>query len=277
MSIKGIRALLNLAKCSTLALRAMRQHPVDLVFGTGGYSSAPVMFAARKANVPHVIHEQNSVPGRTQLLAARTATRVCTVFFSSASYFPKDKTVRTGMPVRAIFREISTERNESVFVTGGSQGSARLNAVVGEIRTQTDGLKWVHVVGKGNRGSASSDRYQIHDFLDSEGMARAMASCMTCVCRSGAGTLSEIVATRSRGIFVPLPTSFGNHQYVNAKELADGHATILLEERDLTTATLLAAIERSRNYEVNEEVYSKWDCPRATQDIVDILELSVAK
>jgi UDP-N-acetylglucosamine--N-acetylmuramyl-(pentapeptide) pyrophosphoryl-undecaprenol N-acetylglucosamine transferase len=272
-SVKGVIAASRMLFASVNAFRAMLKHKPDRVFGTGGYSSAPVMIAARKAGVTHVIHEQNSIPGRTQLIASRTATKVCTVFHASTAKFSKDKVVRTGMPVRQAFRNRFLERYDKVFVTGGSQGSTLLNQVVLEAaETEMSPWDWVYVVGKGKE-TRPFKCYTSHPFLSGEEMAAEMGSCRVCVCRSGAGTIAELVATRTLSILVPYRFAFGNHQAVNAEELSSlGVATVIREE-DLNSSILIDRIMSTQSVSTDQiKAFASWDVPDATERILGVLE-----
>lgn len=275
-TLEGVKAALQLLICSSQVVAAMRKAKPDMVFGTGGYSSAPLMLAVKRLKVPHVIHEQNSVPGRTQLMAAKTARAVCTVFLASAKYFDRANLVRTGMPVRRAFYGTRTKRNRKVLVTGGSQGSARINECVRQLSERDYEIS--HVVGRGRLQVLGTSLYVQHEFLDADAMAGEMSSCSVCVSRSGAGTVSELVATRTPAILIPYPQAFGNHQVANAKEMEDIGIASTLAENELSTESLSTRILEflGGEFTVDEERCAEWDAPDATANIVKILEDVVA-
>ena len=285
VSIRGARSVIKLLVASSAVTKSLRGDPPNVILGTGGYSSAPVMLAAKKCRLPTVIHEQNSVPGRTQLMAAKTAFRVCTVFEGSAKRFGSATVVRTGMPVRSEFRAATNRQGTQILVMGGSQGSQTLNeealATAGVLRPGS--IEWFHITGKENfehvklasRELPSNVPYSVEAYLDGKEMAAAMAGASVAVCRSGAGTIAELAATRVPSVLVPYKFAFGDHQRVNAEEMtALGGATIVAQD-NLTPQTLSSALEKWLDdpaaCQSAGDALARWDLPDAAERILAIM------
>jgi UDP-N-acetylglucosamine--N-acetylmuramyl-(pentapeptide) pyrophosphoryl-undecaprenol N-acetylglucosamine transferase len=293
---RGVRAALRLLKSQRMAASEMRAFQADVVFSTGGYSSAPVAAAARALRVPYVIHEQNTVPGRTNRILGQTAAAVCTVFESSRDFFPPGRTHVTGLPIR---RELRASAQGSlplthsiqkaapiVLVMGGSQGSEAINdiALATAVRMSSTPVQWLHITGAKlfERTIASKDKmavradYTVKAYLDAAEMASALFSCSLAVCRSGAGTLAELAAFRKPSILVPYPHAFGDHQRLNALEFERMGAAEVLPQAELRAANLesriLGWLRRPERIEAAERSLAAWDKPGAADDILGILE-----
>jgi UDP-N-acetylglucosamine--N-acetylmuramyl-(pentapeptide) pyrophosphoryl-undecaprenol N-acetylglucosamine transferase len=297
-SLKGLKGLFDLFMASRKAASDLSKLRPDVVFSTGGYSSAPVVMATSRLKIPLVIHEQNSAPGRTNLRAARSAACVCTVFQSAESHFPGVKVVRTGMPIRATLREGShgdlpfhegvEDDRKVVLVMGGSQGAAALNdiALTTAMRMAGSGVRWIHLTGVKHFEAAMAAReklpveqdYDIQAFLDAEGMRWALGAASLAVCRSGAGTISELAAYRIPAIFVPFPNSYADHQTKNAKEIADLGGGALIPQDRLEPVSLEGAI---LSWVTNpakclsaQKALSGWDIVESVSRILNELELA---
>lgn len=293
---RGARAAWRLLMARRSALGSLSEFGADVVLSTGGYASAPVVSAARSLRVPYVIHEQNTIPGRTNRILGQNAFCVCTVFESTSRYFPEDRTVVTGLPIR---RELRASAQGSlplthslskaapiVLVMGGSQGSEAINdmALATAVRMASTPVQWLHITGAKlfERTIASQSKmavradYTVKAYLDAAEMASALFSCSLAVCRSGAGTLAELAAFRKPSILVPYPRAFADHQTANAREFQDMGAADVVPQTELRAATLEAKIEgwlsdRSR-VEGAESALAAWDKPGAAAAILGILE-----
>jgi UDP-N-acetylglucosamine--N-acetylmuramyl-(pentapeptide) pyrophosphoryl-undecaprenol N-acetylglucosamine transferase len=278
------------------ASRSLVGFQPDVVFSTGGYASAPVVSAAKSLRVPYVIHEQNSVPGRTNRILGQSATCVCTVFESTAQFFPNGRARHTGLPIRKELRQSAQGRLPMthsiakaapiVLVMGGSQGSAAINdmALATAVRMSTTPVQWLHVTGAKHfeQTIASKDKmavrsdYTVKAYLDADEMASALFSCSLAVCRSGAGTLAELAAFRKPSILVPFPTAFGGHQRLNALEFEKIGAAEVVEQSGLRAAVLETKIEGwlqdAGRRDRAAESLAAWDKPDAAERILGILE-----
>lgn len=260
VSVSGVRgkgfaawfaAPFNLAQAVRQALAVMRRRNPVVVLGAGGFVSGPGGLAAWIARRPLVIHEQNAIAGMTNRVLARFARRVLEAFPKS---FPDGVRADTvGNPVRREIVKIAPPEQRfaardgalQVLIVGGSQGAARLNAVVPAALALIDaGLRprIVHQAGERHVETAR-EAYRKHGvegevsaFIDD--MAAAYATADLVICRSGALTVSEIAAAGLPAIFVPFPAAVDDHQTRNARFLVDGGAALLIAERDLTPERL---------------------------------------
>ncbi len=238
------------------SLRVIRRHRPVVVLGAGGFVSGPGGVAAWLTRRPLVIHEQNAVAGMTNRILARLARRVLAAFPSS--FPPGTRAELVGNPVR---REIVALPPPAprfaqrrgvlrLLVFGGSQGAARLNAVVPAALAMIDAARRPQVIHQaGERHLAQArDMYAKHDveadvraFIDD--MAQAYGWADLVVCRSGALTVAEVAAAGLPAIFVPFAAAVDDHQTLNAKFLVDAQAAITISEKALTPLRLETELE----------------------------------
>ncbi|MFN8062934.1 MAG: undecaprenyldiphospho-muramoylpentapeptide beta-N-acetylglucosaminyltransferase [Vicinamibacterales bacterium] len=232
-----------------------RRHP-DVVVGVGGYSSGPLVGCAALRRIRTLVLEQNAVPGLTNRLLAGVVDAAAVTFESTSRYFGGRAFV-SGNPVRQSFWRTAVEApvdaaapGGRVLVFGGSQGARAVNrAVVDALPLLARRVPPPHVthqtgeadladVRRAYERSALPSRVDafMHD-LDDE-MARADVV----VCRAGATTLAEVAAAGRAAILIPLPTATDDHQRRNASVLAEADAAVLLDERDLTGASLATVV-----------------------------------
>lgn len=299
-SPKGWKALMNLARAMLQARTVLKEGNPDAVFSTGGYSSAPVVRAAITLGIPFVLHEQNAVPGRSNLLSAKRAKAVATTFHAAAAHFAQlnvgrggssPEIVRTGLPVRLDLREKAMERNLTmdaypmrVLVVGGSQGAASVNEASLQAATRmTKDIRWLHVTGKKHfetiyhtyekLGLASI--YEVKAYLEGPEMAEAYSEASVVVGRSGAGTLSELAAFGLPSILVPYPHSHANHQHENAQEFASMGAASLIPQGELGAArleeSLLSWLDSGPARDSAQDALAGWDRPDAAAAIMGLL------
>jgi UDP-N-acetylglucosamine--N-acetylmuramyl-(pentapeptide) pyrophosphoryl-undecaprenol N-acetylglucosamine transferase len=234
------------------ALAIVRRTKPDVVLGTGGYVSAPVVVAAWLTRRPVILQEQNAVPGLTNRMLARVADEVHVAFTESRGWFArKDRLKLTGNPVRrvilsgdrkqALARFGLSEQLPTVFVFGGSRGAKRITEAalqaMRDLRSSLD-AQWILQTGKEDFNAAKTEAeaagaravimpyvIQIHE---------AYAAADLVVCRAGAMTLAEIAAVGVPAILVPFPYSAYDHQVKNAESLAERGAAILIKDEELT-------------------------------------------
>lgn len=293
-SLATLRIAFHLLRATTLAKAALKRFRPDVVFSTGGYSSAPVVAAARSRRVPYVLHEQNTVPGRVNRMFASSAAAVAVVFRTGHERFAPVKVVRTGMPIRRELRDciqgrlgfsqVSQDPSPIVLVLGGSQGAARLNdmALATATRMARHQIQWLHVTGPDGyhatleslRKLAIQSRYEARAYLEAEEMAAALFSCTLVFGRSG-GSLAELAAFRKPSVLVPYPFSMGDHQRFNALEFQEMGAALMIENSDLTPATLesriLLWLENAAMRERASRALAEWDIPDATDRIMGLI------
>lgn len=278
-TVRGLKAAIRLLRAQVAATRYLRVDPPRMVFSTGGYASAPVVAAARKLGIPYVLHEQNSVAGRTNRMLSRQAVAVATVFHATAEHFPGAKVIRMGMPVRREIRLAASEMVDPplVLVMGGSQGATALNEAAMKA-AQGSGLRWLHITGPTHvdsvRRAAPSVDYEVKAFLQVDEMAEALAQCSVAFCRSGAGTIAELAARRIPSVLVPYPHAFGDHQRFNAKEIASLGGATVLEQSALSPESVQTAIRfwlEGENRTKAIDALADWDVPDATERLVSLI------
>ena len=279
---------------SLLKLRLLfKEFSPQLVIGTGGYASAiPLLMATRqKPSVPIVLQEQNSYPGLTTRWFARQANLICSAFNMDNKNL-NERVILTGNPIRnniingnkslAIKEYCLIENKKTIFVFGGSQGSAFLNKSIANIIKSFD-FNAIQVLWQtGDKEYQKykkyiNDKVKVVPFIND--MANAYALSDLVVCRSGALTLSEVTICGKPSILIPFAAAAGNHQLKNAKTLFDAGAAILLEEKGLTTKKLLIAINQliSNKKQLNKMSTASKSLgkPNATKTIVDhIMEIT---
>tara|TARA_B100001079_G_scaffold258887_1_gene257528 strand:+ start:74 stop:1207 length:1134 start_codon:yes stop_codon:yes gene_type:complete len=277
------RIISSLLKIRTL----FKDFKPELVIGTGGYASAlPLLMATmQKTSIPIILQEQNSFPGITTRWFANKASLICIAFKINDKNL-KHKIVLTGNPIRnnivlgekslALKEHNLDERKKTVFVFGGSQGSAFLNKSMEKIINRFNGIS-VQILWQtgdneyNNYKKYMSDSIKVTPFIND--MASAYALSDLVVCRSGALTLSEVTACGKPSILIPFAAAAGNHQLKNAKILYDTGASILFEEKDLNHDNLFNKINHLVNNKVKLDEMSSASKtlgkPNATKIIVD--------
>jgi UDP-N-acetylglucosamine--N-acetylmuramyl-(pentapeptide) pyrophosphoryl-undecaprenol N-acetylglucosamine transferase len=237
----------------------------DVVVATGGFVSVPTALAAAARRRRLLVHEQVAVPGLANRLIARVADRVAITFEVSAPAFPARKVVVTGNPVRPELTAGDPKRAFAgfgldpavplVYVTGGAQGSHRINRVVGAaLAPLVGGCQLVHQCGTNEYGDAAwlaaqaealppgaRTRYRVVPFV-TDALADLYAAAALVVGRAGAGTVSELCAVGRPAVLIPLPGARGDEQTANARILADAGAAVLLPDRDLSPERLVGTV-----------------------------------
>lgn len=262
ISVQGLRgkglagwlvAPWRVLRAAAQALSVLRRVRPDVVLGMGGYASGPGGVAARALGTGLVIHEQNAVPGLTNRLLARLATRVLEAF--SGSFPASARAVHTGNPVRAdiaALPEPATPGHAALrlLVLGGSQGARALNEVLPAALAMLHPdvqLEVRHQAGERNLADAR-DAYARHSvavepiaFIDD--MAASYDWADLVLCRAGAMTVAELAAAGVASILVPFPYAVDDHQSANARMLSDAGAAVLIPESELRPAGLTRLLE----------------------------------
>jgi UDP-N-acetylglucosamine--N-acetylmuramyl-(pentapeptide) pyrophosphoryl-undecaprenol N-acetylglucosamine transferase len=257
---KGARARLEGLLALPLALAdsigILGRHAPRTVVGVGGYASGPLVATAWARRIPTVIHEQNAVPGLTNRLLARIATRIATGTEAGASCLGG---VAVGNPVRGEFFEApslgarETPRRMRLLVVGGSQGAAILNRLVPGALARVDaaGVRFaaIHQTGKGRAADVAA-AYGRHAFSVSavspvefvDDMAKAYADTDLIVARAGAMTVAEIAAAGRPAVLVPFEGATHGHQEANARALEAQGAAVVLTEAQATEQSVGDAV-----------------------------------
>lgn len=257
--LAAARALAKAAVSTVEALRFLRSLKPDGVIGSGSYSSAPVVAAARLMGIRTAILEQNALPGLTNRTLGRFVDRVYISFEESRRFFPGGRTILSGNPVRRdiIMKLEDRSRAErfSILVFGGSQGATAINAAfLDAIEFLTDiwsGLRVVHQTGQEGFEAAEAAyrrknlKVEVTRFIEEMGEAYNAADLV--VCRAGATSLAEITAAGLPSILIPYPFASDDHQRVNARALEKAGAAVMISQDGLTGAVLAGEIRRLFN------------------------------
>ncbi len=285
-----IKNMLRLPFGFIQAFQLVGKHRPTVALGVGGYSSGPVLLAARLRGVPTAIHEQNAYPGLTNRLAARFVKAVAVAFADAAPRLKRNDAVVTGNPVRKEFLEVrppttDNRQRRRLLISGGSQGSRILNdAIIGALlflAKLKDQLQIVHQTGpkeldkvrEAYRSSAFSDA-RVVPYLDP--IVDEIAASDLVVCRAGAMTIGELAAIGRPAIFVPFAAATNNHQELNARFVERAGGGVVITEAELTPERLAAAItalvtDRQKLAQMAAAAHGI-ATPDATKKIVDLLE-----
>ncbi|MBF1360890.1 MAG: undecaprenyldiphospho-muramoylpentapeptide beta-N-acetylglucosaminyltransferase [Mogibacterium diversum] len=244
------------------AINVMKQFKPDLVVSTGSFVSVPVVLAAKALKIPVYIHEQNAYPGVANKLLSKYARRVFLGFEAARKYFPSEKVVYTGNPVRNEFGEQNRDLARSelgiaqddfvVLIFGGSLGAETINDIgLAIINKYGDDRNVTILFGTGkdyyehvnNRlkvgGKEVSPNVRLMPYISE--MAKMLSASNVIICRSGALSTAEVTMAGRAAIFIPSPNVTGDHQYYNAKAVADnGGAVLITEDGDVELRVLNA-------------------------------------
>ena len=272
---KNFSVIIKLYKSMRLARQIVKDFQPDIAIGVGGYASGPTLKAAQKAGVPTLVQEQNSYAGVTNKMLAGKADRICVAYDGMQRFFPADKIILTGNPVRKnLFDGISdpAKARESfgldperttVLVVGGSLGARTLNeALEAGIRTLIEnGVQVIWQTGKnfGNRASVAAKGLKgavVTEFITDMGAAYAAADLV--VSRAGAGSISELQLLGKPCILVPSPNVAEDHQTKNALALVNKNAAILVSDAEavqtLVPTVLATAKDKKRLSEMAQNI-----------------------
>lgn len=268
--LKNIEVMKKLSKGNKQARKIIKTFEPDVVIGTGGYVCGPVVRAAHKLGVRTYTHEQNAFPGVTNRLLEKYVEHIFLGFEEAQKYFKhKEKHILSGNPVRSAFfkadahecrKKLGFSQNDFILlVFGGSQGAGRINKAMLSVIEAVNGMGDIQVcmaTGKryydailaelqNERGLTLADNIHILEYINN--MEEYLAASDLVLSRSGALTVAEVTVCGKAAIFIPSPIVTGNHQYYNAKSVADHGGALLLEEKDLDNEKLIASILRLKN------------------------------
>ena len=259
---------LNVPAGMVAAFRLLRRLQPGVVFGTGGFVAVPVVIAAAAARVPIVIHEQTAAAGLANRIAARFARKIAVSWEDGSSVFPAEKVVLTGNPLRPELR--SGSRADAVarfgldpsvpilYVTGGAQGSMRINRAVGEALPVL--LEHTQIIHQCGSNAATNDRrwledrrarlpaelvrrYTVMPFVGAE-LGDVYAAASLVVARAGAGTVNECCQLGVPAIYIPLPSASRDEQTANARLVERAGGCVMVRQSALKPERLLERIRQ---------------------------------
>lgn len=248
---KNLKVLVKLFKSLRMAKRVLKEFNPDVVVGVGGYASGPVLRQAGNMRIPTLIQEQNSYAGVTNKLLAKKASTICVAYDGMEKYFPAEKIIKTGNPVRQNYDNLQRLRNEAlaffglkkefpvITVLGGSLGAGSINNSLSENinKLRDSDCQWIWQTGKLYYENVNAlvsvsfnENISVHEFINR--MDYAYAASDIIVSRAGAGTISELCLVGKPVILIPSPNVAEDHQTRNARALSDTNAALLLPDKD---------------------------------------------
>ena len=278
---------LKLASSMWNSFKIIKSFKPDVVIGTGGFASGAVLKVASMLNIPTVIQEQNSYPGITNKLLAKRANKICVAYENLERFFPKDKMILTGNPVRQDLINVASKseaityfnldaNKNTLLVLGGSLGARRINQLIEKeldfLLSQNIQIIWQ--CGKLYLNDYSKynekENVQVVAFIDRMDLVYAAADVV--ISRSGASSVSELCIVGKPTIFIPSPNVSEDHQTKNAKAISDKNGAILIRESELETQfeTVFSDLisSESKQAELSQNI-KKLAKPNATKDIVE--------
>ena len=291
--LKMFTFFIRLMKSAALARKIVKDFQPEIAIGVGGYASGPLLRAAAKKGIPTLIQEQNSYAGITNKLLGKKVNSICVAYDKMARFFPKDKIVFSGNPVRENLMNKLPDRNDSiayfklnqtdkiVLIVGGSLGARSINnAVLNNI--EKIAKKDVQFIWQ--TGAIYYDRIQaelegkiprtvhIHKFITRMDYAYSAANLV--ISRAGAGTISELCLVGKPTILVPSPNVAEDHQTKNAMALVEKDAALIIKDADIDSKMIEALEiikddEKCSQLSKNIRILAK---PEATATIVDEVE-----
>lgn len=290
LSLKNLAFPFKLLQSLLAAGKIVKRFRPNVVIGTGGYASGPTLYMASLKKIPSLIQEQNSYPGITNRLLAKKADRICVAYDGLERYFPPEKIIKTGNPVRQDLLDIEGKRKEALehfgldpdrktlVVIGGSLGAKVINETLAKHLDELlgTGLQIVWQTGKlyyeRFRELGEREGVQIREFIQKMDLLYAAADLI--ISRAGAGTISELCIVGKPVIFIPSPNVAEDHQTKNALSVVERDAAVMIRETELEnfmpTLLDLAGDEKKRSrLSLN---IKKLALPDATLRIADEVE-----
>lgn len=290
LSLKNLAFPIKLMSSLAKSRKIIKSFKPDIVIGTGGFASGPLLRVAISKGIPTLIQEQNSLPGITNKILAKYADKICAAYEKVKEYFPPEKTIITGNPVRQDLLEVNQLRDEAlehfqlskdkktVLVIGGSLGARRINKLIQTFlnRFKQEDVQLIWQSGKlyyEEYKKYDSETIRVKEFLNRMDLAYAAADVI--ISRAGAGSVSELCIVGKPVLFIPSPNVAENHQAKNAMAIMEKHAALMITEEELNERfdpcffNLLKDEKTMKRYSEN---IKKLALPNATSDIVDEVE-----
>ena len=267
--------------------KIIKKFKPNVVVGTGGFASGPLLQMANMLDIPTVIQEQNSFPGITNKLLSKKANKICVAYENLERFFPKEKMILTGNPVRQDLIDIGSKREEAIqyfnldankktlLVLGGSLGARRVNQLIEKELDNflSQDVQVIWQCGKlyfEDYKKYNSNAVQVLAFIDRMDLVYAAADIV--ISRAGASSVSELCIVGKPVIFIPSPNVAEDHQTKNAKSVVDKKGGIMLKESELDSQFSLvfeALLKDPGKQEQLSKNIKQLALPNATKEIVD--------
>ncbi len=257
--IRNVKAAYYYINARSNAKKLLKEFKPDVVIGTGGYVSAPILLSAARLGIKTVTHESNSLPGMTTKLLSKNVDKVFVVDEAAVKRLPvQENAIVTGNPLRNNIpiedraearKRLGLKDGITILSFGGSLGANKITEAVVELlkwENEVGGINHIHGYGGNGREMFDSlmereqvkrtDRMILKEYIDN--MYTCMCAADIIVSRAGAMTLTELKAIGRASILIPFPQAAENHQYYNALSMVDSGAAILIEDKDLEKTKL---------------------------------------
>lgn len=275
--------------------KILKNFKPDVVIGTGGFASGPLLKVANFLDIPTVIQEQNSYPGITNKLLSKKAATICVAYENLERFFPKEKMILTGNPVRQDLIDVESKREEAILhfklnpnqktilVLGGSLGARRINQLIekelNHLLAQQVQIIWQ--CGKlylDDYSKYNSGQVQVVAFIERMDLVYAAADFV--ISRAGASSVSELCIVGKPVIFIPSPNVAEDHQTKNAQAIVDKKGAIMIKEAALDdefSIVIEALLKDKGKQQLLGDNIKKLALPQATVQIVDAIEKLIKK
>ena len=290
LTLKNLMFPFKLISSLLKASKIIRRFRPDVVIGTGGFASGPTLRIASGKGIPCVLQEQNSYAGITNKLLKDKVAKICVAYDGMENFFPSDKIVMTGNPVRSDLVTIKINKSEALdyfgldtqkstlLILGGSLGARRINELIAQKLDYFNslGIQLIWQCGKlyiEEYKEHESETVKVFDFLNR--MDYAYTAADSIISRAGAGSVSELCIVGKPTLFIPSPNVAEDHQTKNAHALVDKNAAIMLKETELeekfenTFSNLYQNEDEQKALGANMKELAR---PNATLSIVDEVE-----
>ena len=307
VSVKSMPRALNpkffwwgvkLVKAILYSIRYIKKYKPNAVFATGGYVSAPMVFACQITHTPYMMHDCDAMPGLVTRKLSRRAKYVTLAFEKAKKYIPNRRTIVTGNPIREQFKTLSQEQaiqelnldksKLTLAVMGGSQGAKSINTAAVELLkelSQELGVQVIFQTGKKNYEEITEYLKQLYPAWEQDknlivrpyfdNMIYVLKAADIVISRAGSLSISEICASNAAPILVPYPHAAADHQRKNAKFLLENGACIYIEdgelEPNLLRNTIVELINKPIKISYLKQNASYLAKPNATKEIADLI------
>ncbi|MCG9970210.1 undecaprenyldiphospho-muramoylpentapeptide beta-N-acetylglucosaminyltransferase [Christiangramia crocea] len=289
-SLKNFIFPFKLMSSLSKSRKIIKKFKPDVVIGTGGFASGPLLRVAMSKGIPTLIQEQNSLPGITNRILAKYADTICAAYEKVKEVFPPERTKITGNPVRQDLLNVNELREEgiryfklskekkTVLVLGGSLGAKRINKLIETYlkKFQQENIQLIWQIGKlyfEDYKKYESANVRTREFINRMDLAYAAADVI--ISRAGAGSVSELCIVGKPVLFIPSPNVAENHQAKNAKAVTEHDAALMIEEDELTERfepSFFSLLSDERSMERFAVNIRNLALPNATSAIVDEVE-----
>ena len=291
LSLKNFIFPIKLLASLLRSLFIIKNNKPDVVIGTGGFASGPILYSASLFGIPTLIQEQNSYPGITNKILAKRASKICVAYDNLDRFFDKNKLILTGNPVRSDLQNLAIdsvgaalkfgleENKKTLLIIGGSNGSREINKLIFNNLNLFESLNiqllWQcgKIYFEQYKNLNNNKNIKVYDFIDKMNLAYEVADII--ISRAGASSISELCIVGKPVIFLPSPNVAEDHQSKNALSLVNNKAALMIEEKNMNKDFKNSFSELINDKELQNELsrnIKKQAKINATRDIVNEIE-----